>query len=74
MTEFTFLELIKLNDEGSFLGMNHSFLRFIKHMRMDSSSDELYRAFFTLFKLVKSKEVLIHHDGEIKGMGNIFHF
>ena len=72
-TEFTFVGLIKSNDEGLFLGMNPSFLRFIKHMRMDSSLDELYRLFVTLFKLVKSKEVLILRDEEIKGMGNIFH-
>ena len=52
---FAFIRIIKLNDEGPFLGMNPSFLRFIKYMRMDSSLDELHRAFVTLFKLVKKK-------------------
>ena len=55
MTDFTFLELIKLNDEGPFLGMNPSFLRFIKHMRVDSSLDKINRVFVTLFKLVKNQ-------------------
>ena len=55
INEFTFIELVKSNDEGPFLGMNPSFLRFIKHMRMDLSSDELHRVFVTLFELVKMK-------------------
>ena len=57
--EFTFLGLVKLNDERSFLGMNPFFLRFIKQMRVGSSLDELHRAFFTLFKLVKKKRGVI---------------
>ena len=55
MNEFAFIGLIKSNDEGPFIGMNPSFLRFIKHMRMDSSLDELQRVFVTLFELVKMK-------------------
>ena len=40
-TEFTFIRLIKLNDEIPYIGMNPSFLRFVKHMRMDSLLDEI---------------------------------
>ena len=48
--------------------MNPSFLRFIRCMRMDLTSDELQWVFVTLFELVKTKiEALIKHDGEIKG-------
>ena len=42
--------------EDPFLGMNPSFLRFIKHMRMGSSLDELQWVFVTLFELVKMKK------------------
>ena len=59
-SEFIFLRLIKLNDEGPFMGINPSFLRFIKHMRMDSSLDEIHRAFVTLFKLIKN-QIGTHH-------------
>ena len=54
-TEFTFIGLMKSNDEGLFLGTNPSFLRVVKHVRMDSSLDELQRVFVTLFGLVKMK-------------------
>ena len=53
--EITIVELIKSDNEGPFLGMNPSFLRFIKHMRMDSSLDELQRVFVTLFEHIKMK-------------------
>ena len=53
--EFTFIGLIKSNDEGPFLEMNPSFIKFVKHVRMDSSLDELQRVFVTLFGLVKMK-------------------
>ena len=53
--------------------MNPSFLRFVKHIIMDLSSDELKRVFVTLFGLVKMKKALINHDGEIKGRESI-HF
>ena len=53
--EFTFIGLIKSNDEGPYLGTNPSFLGFIKHVRMDSSFDELKRVFVTLFGLIKMK-------------------
>ena len=53
--EFAFIRIIKSNNEGPFLGMNPAFLRFIKHMRMDSSPDELQRVFVTLLELVKMK-------------------
>ena len=36
--------------------MNPSFLRFIKHVRMESSLDNLQRVFVTLFELVKMKK------------------
>ena len=39
--EFTFIGLVKSNDEGPFLGMNPSFLRFVKNMRVDVSLDEI---------------------------------
>ena len=39
--DFSFIGLIKSNDERPYLGMNPSFLKFVKHMRMDSSLDEL---------------------------------
>ena len=62
-----------MNDH--FLGRNPSFLRFIKHVRMDLSYDNLQRVFVTLFELVKiKKEKLILHEEEIKGKGNIFSF
>ena len=40
-TEFTFIGLIKSNDGRPYPGKNPSFLRFIKHVRMDSSLDEI---------------------------------
>ena len=40
-TEFYFIGLIKLNIERPFLRTNPSFLRFVKYMIMDLSSDEL---------------------------------
>ena len=70
-TEFSFSGLVKLNIERLVLGTNPSSLRFIKHMRLDLSSDKLYRVFVTLFELVKLKEALIDHDGE-NGKGNHF--
>ena len=55
-TELTFIGLVKLNTERPFfLGTNPSSHRFVKHMRMDLSSDKLQRVFFTLFELVKMK-------------------
>jgi len=54
-TEFSFSGLIKLNIERPVLGTNPSSLRFVKHMRLDLSSDKLYRVFVTLFELVKPK-------------------
>ena len=54
-TEFYFNGLVKLNIERPVLGTNPSSLRFIKHMRLDLSSDKLYRVFVTLFELVKPK-------------------
>ena len=39
--EFDFIGLTKLHAERPYLGMNPSFLRFVKNMRMDSSLDEL---------------------------------
>ena len=53
--EFAFIGLIKLNDERPNLGMNPSFLRFVKNMRMDSSLDEFQRVCVTLFGLIKMK-------------------
>ena len=38
-----------------FLGTNPSFLRFVKCMRMDLSSDELQRVFVRIFELIKMK-------------------
>ena len=55
-TEFSFSGLVKLNMERPVLGMNPSSLRFIKHMILDLSFDELYRVFVTLFELVKPKK------------------
>ena len=54
-TEFSFIGHVKLNIEGPVLGMNPSSLRFVKHMSLDLSSDELYRVFVTLFELIKLK-------------------
>ena len=54
-TEFAFIGLIKLNTERPIQGTNPSFLRFVKYMRMELSSDKLQRVFVTLFGLVKMK-------------------
>ena len=54
-TEFALIGLVKLNTERPVQGMNPSFLRFIKRMRMDLSLDELKRVLVTLFELVKTK-------------------
>ena len=54
-TEFAFIGLIKLNTERPIQGMNPSFLRFVKYMRMDLYLDELKRVFVTLLGLVKMK-------------------
>ena len=40
-TKFIFIRLMKSNDEWPFLGMNPSFLKFVKNVRMDSSLDEI---------------------------------
>ena len=40
-TEFSFVGLVKLNTKRLVQGMNPSFLRFVKYMRMDLSSDKL---------------------------------
>ena len=53
--DFSFVGLVKQNDERPYLGTNPSFLRFVKHMRMDSSLDGIKRVFVTLFELVKMK-------------------
>ena len=53
--EFSFSGLVKLNIERPILGVNPSSLRFIKHMRLDLSSNKLKRVFFTLFELIKMK-------------------
>ena len=63
--EFAFVRLIKQNDERPYLGTNPSFLRFLKHVRMDSSLDELQQVFVTLFELVKMKR-----DTHMLGSGN----
>ena len=39
-TDFSFIGLVKLNIERHFLGMNPSFLSFLKHMRLDSSEGQ----------------------------------
>ena len=54
-TEFTFIGLIKSNDERSYLGTNPSFLRFVKYVRMEPLLDVLQRLFVTLFEPVKMK-------------------
>ena len=51
-TEFSFIGIVKLNTERPVQGTNPSFLRFVKHMSLDLSSDELQRVFVTLFELV----------------------
>ena len=72
--EFNFNGLVKLNIERPFLGTNSSFLRFVKHVRMDLSYDKLQRVFVTLFEIVKmKKKELINHDGESMGKGTVFH-
>ena len=38
------------------LGTNPSFLRLVKHMRMDLSLDKLQRVFVTLFETIKMKK------------------
>ena len=53
--KFSFSGLVKLNIERPILGMRSSSLRFEKHMRLELSSDKLYRVFVTLFELVKLK-------------------
>ena len=64
------MDLLNQTLRDPLLGINPSFLKFMKHMRMDLSSDELQQVFVTLFELVKTKkETLINHDGEIKGNG-----
>ena len=40
-TEFDFIGLVQLNTEIPVHGTNPSFLRFMKYMRMELSSDEL---------------------------------
>ena len=52
---FFFSGLIKSNIERPVLGTNPSSLRFVKHMRLDLSSNKLYRVFVTLFELINSK-------------------
>ena len=54
-TEYYFIGHVKINTERPVQGMNPSFLRFVKRMRMDLSLDELQRVFVTLFGLVKKK-------------------
>ena len=44
--------------------MNPSFLRFVKHVRMDLSYDKLQRVFVTLFELVKTKK---RHSSSMMG-------
>ena len=70
-TKFSLIGLIKLNIERPALGTNPSFLRFVKHMSLDLSSNKLYRVFVTLFEIVKPKEALIKHGGG-NGKGNNF--
>ena len=41
-TKFCLIGLAKLNIERPVLGLNPSYLRFVKHMSMDLSSDKLY--------------------------------
>ena len=38
------------------MGTNPSFIKFVKHVRMDLSHDKLQQVFVTLFELVKMKE------------------
>ena len=40
-TDFSLIGLVKLNIERPVLGTNPSSLRFVKHMSLDLSSDEL---------------------------------
>ena len=54
-TEFTFIGLIRSNGERPYMGMNLSFVRFVKYVRLDSSLDELQRVFVTLFGLIETK-------------------
>ena len=54
-TDFAFVGLVKLNTERPVQGTNPSFLRFVKYMRMDLSSDKLKQVFVTLFGLIKMK-------------------
>ena len=49
------MDSLKLNIERPILGTNPSSLKFVKHMRLDLSSDKLYRVFVTLFELVQLK-------------------
>ena len=54
-TELTFIGLVKLNTVRPFFGNEPLLSRFVKHMRMDLSSDKLQRVYFTLFGLIKMK-------------------
>ena len=54
-TEFYFSGIVKLNIERPVLGSTPSSLRFVKHMSLDLSFDNLYQVFVTLFDLVKQK-------------------
>ena len=54
-TEFDFIGLVKINSERPIQGTNPSFLRFVKHMRMELSLDELKKMFVTLFGLIETK-------------------
>ena len=55
-TKFSFIGLVKINTKRPIQGTNLSFLRFVKYMRMDLSSDKLNQVFVTLFGLLKMKK------------------
>ena len=50
------MDLLNQTLRDPLLGMNPSFLRFVKYMRMDLSSDEIKRVLVTLFELAKTKK------------------
>ena len=67
-TEFYFIGLVKLNIERPFLGTNPSFLKFVKHMSLDSYEGwDISSVFYPLWTRKNEKEALINHDGGIKG-------
>ena len=58
------MDSLKWNNEGTRLGPNSSFLKFVKHVRLDSSVMSYIEILLPSSISLESKEELINHDGE----------